>query len=165
MGGGFGFRPTFKERIMSFDKTATVKEMKKYALEELGVEISASITSREIVISKIEEVIAFREADYEKEAKKVKSQKPFADEDKMKIKFTEDKMKIKFTFPESPGCALTFDYEGFDAKLIDGREYELPMSVVKHLNSCTQPIYEPVQEEGQVCKKVGDKNRFALIPV
>ena len=141
---------------MSFDKTATVKEMKKYALEELGVEIAANITGREIVISKIEEVIAFREADYVKEAKKVKSQKPFAD---------EDKMKIKFTFPESPGCTLSFDYEGFDAKLIDGREYELPLSVVKHLNSCTQPIYEPVDQEGQVCKKVGDKNRFALIPV
>jgi hypothetical protein len=156
MGGGFGFRPTFKERRMVFDKTATVKEMKKYALEELGVDIAENITGRDIVISKIQEVIDFREAEYKKEAKSVKSQKPFAD---------EDKMKIKFTFPESPGCALTFDYEGFDAKLIDGREYELPMSIIKHLNACTQPVYEPVKEEGQVCKKVGDKNRFALIPV
>ena len=142
---------------MSFNpEDMTAKEMKKYALEELGVEIASSIQNRADIISKIQEVIDFREKDYKKEAKRVKSQKPFAD---------EEKMKVKFTFPESPGCALEFDYEGFDAKLIDGRVYELPKSVITHLNTRVQPIYEPVKEEGQVCKKVGERNRFALIPV
>ena len=141
---------------MKLDKTKTVKEMKKWALEELGVEVSPNITLRDAVISKIEEVIALTEAEYAKEAKRVKSHKPFAD---------EDKMKVKFTFPERPKGTLEFDYEGFDAALTDGRVYELPIPVITHLNSCTQPIYEPVQEEGQVCKKIGDRNRFALIPV
>jgi len=134
----------------------TVKEMKKYASDTLGVTIASNITGRDIVIAKIEEVIKIKEAEYTKEAKRVKSHKPFAE---------EDKMKVKFTFPESPGCALTFDYEGFDAELRDGRVYDLPMSVVKHLNSRVQPIYEPVAEEGQVCRKVGERNRFACIPV
>jgi hypothetical protein len=137
-------------------KDMTVREMKKWASENLSVDIASNITGRDICIAKIEEVIDIKEKEYSKEATRVKSHKPFAN---------EDKMKVKFTFPESPGCALTFDYEGFDAELRDGRVYELPMSVVKHLNSRVQPIYEPVAEEGQVCRKVGERNRFACIPV
>jgi hypothetical protein len=120
------------------------------------VTIASNITGRDIVIKKIEEVHEARENEYKTEAKAVKSQKPFAD---------EEKMKVKFTFVESPKCHMSFNYEGFDAKLQDGRVYELPVSVIKHLNTRTQPIYEPVDEEGQVCKIVGQKQRFALIPV
>jgi hypothetical protein len=137
-------------------KDMTVKEMKKYASDELNVTIASGITTRDVVIKKIEEVIEFKENEYKDEAKSVKSQKPFGD---------EEKMKVKFTFVESPGCHMSFNYEGFDAKLQDGREYELPISVIKHLNTRTQPIYEPVEEEGQVCRVTGQKQRFALIPV
>ena len=62
-------------------------------------------------------------------------------------------------------AALTFNYEGFEAVLLDGREYDLPKSVMKHLNTRVQPIYEPVAEEGQACRVVGERNRFACIPV
>lgn len=142
---------------MSFNpENMTAKEMKKYALEELGVEIASSIQNRADIIGKIEEVIAFREVALKKEEVRVKSQKPFAE---------EEKMKVKFIHSESPKRTLTFDYEGFDAALTDGRIYDLPISIVKHLNSRVQPIYEPCQEEGQVCRKVGERNRFACIPV
>ena len=43
---------------MSFNpEDMTAKEMKKYALEELGVEIASSIQNRADIISKIQEVI------------------------------------------------------------------------------------------------------------
>jgi hypothetical protein len=81
--------------------------------------------------------------------------------------------KVKFINNEDPDADVTFTYVSADLKsetyrLFPGLEYELPDYIVKHLNSLSYPIYQPVEDPvtGMVQhKQVGSINRFSCHPV
>jgi hypothetical protein len=81
--------------------------------------------------------------------------------------------KVKFINNEDPDADVTFTYVGADLKpetyrLFPGLEYELPDYIVKHLNSLSYPIYQPVEDPITGMLKhtpVGSINRFSCHPV
>lgn len=79
----------------------------------------------------------------------------------------EEKVRVKFINNESPGIPLEFTYEGIRYKLDPGLEYELPYSVVNHLNSLAvpDPKFEMDPATGQM-KEVSRtmKHRFTCHP-
>jgi hypothetical protein len=131
----------------------TVKEMKKYASEQLGQDISSSIVTRDAVIEKIEAIWEHNRKQLEKEKKQIKSNKPFA---------SDPKRKVAFINVENPGGYVEFDYEGYYAKLRDGHEYELPEPVIRHLETRRYPNYKPSDSEGISMTQDGWVYRFAF---
>ena len=81
--------------------------------------------------------------------------------------------RIKFINNEDPEMDVTFTYVGADQKsetyrLFPGLEYELPDHIVKHLNSLSYPVYQPVRDPvtGMIRhEQVGSINRFSCLPV
>jgi len=81
--------------------------------------------------------------------------------------------RIKFINNEDPEMDVTFTYVGADLKpetyrLFPGLEYELPDHIVKHLNSLSYPVYQPVRDPvtGMIRhEQVGSINRFSCHPV
>jgi hypothetical protein len=81
--------------------------------------------------------------------------------------------KIKFINNEDPDMDVTFTYVGDDLvpetyRLYPGLEYELPDYIVRHLNSLSYPLYQPVEDPvtGMIThKQVGSLNRFSCHPV
>jgi hypothetical protein len=90
----------------------------------------------------------------------------------------EEKARVRFQNLESPGVPLEFNFQSLkNYTLLDGMEYDLPVSVIDHLNNdCKVPIYkmydpdevqkgfnpEPVDPNTRI---IGYKNRFSLIPI
>jgi len=89
----------------------------------------------------------------------------------------EPKVRVKFQNIEFPKASLSFNFEGVKRYvLLDGQKYDLPVSVINHLNSLAIPIYkmyeadevakgfnpEPVDPNERI---TGSINRFSLIPV
>ena len=52
----------------------------------------------------------------------------------------EPKLRCTFVNMESKGLDLAFTFEGLRYHLEDGKEYDLPISVVEHLNSLKVPV-------------------------
>ena len=78
----------------------------------------------------------------------------------------ERTVKVEFKNLEFKGADLSFDYEGVHYDLVDSENYNLPVSVVNHLNSLH--VKEPQSEEGpngERAVKVIKRNRFSCIPV
>ena len=85
--------------------------------------------------------------------------------------------------PGRPSPALSFTFEGLvykesrtegepDTALRHGEEYDLPLSVINHLNSVRMPVYsqrekrDPVTGAMKIINYIsGYRNRFSLVPV
>ena len=80
----------------------------------------------------------------------------------------EEKITVQFNNNEFPGQSLTFNYEGINYFLESGKRYDLPISVVDHLNSIMipDPHYEQDPVTGQM-QLVADstRSRFTVHPV
>jgi len=78
-------------------------------------------------------------------------------------------VKVRFQNSENPKGDVPFTYEGIGYHLYDGRTYDLPKSVVNHLNNLTYPIKAWVRErpedEQAVLKVVGQTHRFNCIVI
>ncbi len=74
-------------------------------------------------------------------------------------------MLIQFMNNEAPGVDVSFNYEGVAfGPLEDGREYQLPEKVVRHLNSLSTPRmeYRADPATGQMQSvRVGTVHRFS----
>lgn len=96
--------------------------------------------------------------------KKDDNSKPAAERPTRKIKFMNNEdpeMDLEFTFVTKDGTSETY-------RLYPGYEYELPVDVIKHLNSRVQPVYQTEQDPntGQIVhKQAGTHNRFSCHPV
>jgi len=75
----------------------------------------------------------------------------------------EAKIKVKFQNLEMPGVRLDFTLQGVGYGLEHNTEYELPVSVVEHLNALQVPDpYWIVDEEtGQLKHYTRMRNRFS----
>jgi hypothetical protein len=74
-------------------------------------------------------------------------------------------LKAKFLFLERPGQNLEFSVNGVKWELWDGVEYNLPKSVIDHLNSLTVPNdkYLVDDKTGAILDVVkGSRNRFSV---
>lgn len=83
-------------------------------------------------------------------------------------KKAEPTMRVKFMNNEGGTTApLDFVYQGKAYHLAPGKEYDLPLDVVNHLNSLSYPIYEDREDEHGNMRsvKVGTMNRFTCHPV
>ncbi len=79
----------------------------------------------------------------------------------------EEKVRVKFINNETPGVPLEFTYEGIRYNLVPGQEYDLPYSVVNHLNSLAVPdpkfeIDPATQQLKEVSRTM--KHRFTCHP-
>ena len=75
----------------------------------------------------------------------------------------EDRLRIRFSNLETPGARLDFTLQGNRYHLEDGKEYDLPISVIEHLNGLRipDPQYEEDPETGQIVhKRDRVKHRF-----
>lgn len=82
----------------------------------------------------------------------------------------KDRMvKVRFQNTENPRGDLPFTYEGKGYHLYDGEVYDLPKSVVNHLNNLTYPIKkwdrEHPDDEQAVLKEIGQTHRFNCIAI
>lgn len=90
---------------------------------------------------------------------------------------SEEKMRVRFQNIEFPGASLQFNFQSVKTyQLFDGKEYDLPLSVIDHLNSLAVPVYkmyDPEEEKTHFNPEpkdpseriVGVRNRFSIIPV
>lgn len=79
----------------------------------------------------------------------------------------EDLIEVKFNNNESPETDVEFYFDGRWYRLLDGATYELPVSVVDHLNGLAVPVYSDVwddKKKGYVSKITGSSNRFTCHP-
>lgn len=87
----------------------------------------------------------------------------------------EDTVKIRFTNHEDPTTKdkesplVKFNFNGIFYEVQDGKEYELPISVIEHLNSLAHPVYgwsdpDPVTGERKSAVR-GNFHRFTCTPV
>ena len=88
----------------------------------------------------------------------------------------EQRIRVRFQNIEMPGVTLQFTFRGEQFELADGHVYDLPMSVVNHLNSLTTPVYK-MYDTSEVANKfrptpadpseriAGAVNRFSVIPL
>jgi hypothetical protein len=81
----------------------------------------------------------------------------------------EPKLRCTFVNMETKGLDLAFTYEGLRFHLEDGKEYELPISVVEHLNSLKVPVkrYKTDPASGQLKPETEVSQmlqRFSVIP-
>ncbi len=78
-------------------------------------------------------------------------------------------VRIQFMNNETPGVDVSFNYEGSPfGPLEDGREYDLPEKVVRHLNSLSTPRmeYRTDPATGQMKSvNTGTVHRFSYHPV
>lgn len=78
-------------------------------------------------------------------------------------------VRIQFMNNEAPGVDVSFNYEGERfGPLEDGREYDLPEKVVRHLNSLSTPRmeYRTDSDTGQMKSMAAGKvHRFSCHPV
>lgn len=86
------------------------------------------------------------------------------------IKVSNKPRKIRATFHnrESKGAPIKFSYNLEKFNFEDGKEYEMPIYVLKHLNSLSRTINEKRVEVDGITphRDVGRKEpRFAVIPV
>ena len=64
-----------------------------------------------------------------------------AEAERVKAKVqAETKLKCTFVNLETKGANLEFVFEGNRYRLDDGQEYDLPISVIEHLNSLKVPV-------------------------
>ncbi len=70
-------------------------------------------------------------------------------------------VKVRFQYLEMPGAKLDFVYHGKRYSLQSGEKYDLPFSVVEHLNSRQVPeAYWEIDESGQLRHHRTLRSRF-----
>lgn len=80
----------------------------------------------------------------------------------------EKKVMAKFQNLETPKANVEFTYEGHTYNFDDGKEYEMPVTIMNHLNRLTvtekELIVDPLTGQGKHQTK-STRNRFAVYPV
>ena len=97
-------------------------------------------------------------------------------EDRLEKEWKENSRKVRGIFRclEAPGNSLNFSFKAYPKdqltrySLQDGREYELPLAVIKHINTnCSYPVNEWAQDaNGNKLPIIGRRiQRFQFQPL